>query len=154
MTLMVPLDSHPGQPADRKGLASFGWIAYQLLRGGRIMDIAQIISWLVLLVLVVVTVGIVYWLIGKPLRPILDELIRMPACTDFYCRVFAVALLFTGLGTVIGSQKFGGKDQAFMDYVWSVLGYWSGMVDELMVLALLYIVIITLLVAILRRRDG
>lgn len=117
------------------------------------MEMAQIISWLVLLALVGVTAWIVYRLIGKPLRPILDELIRMPACTDFYSRVFAVALVFTGLRTVVGSHEFGGDSNAFMEYVWSVLGNWSGMVDQLMIITLLYIVIITILVGILRRRG-
>lgn len=103
----------------------------------------------------VISVGIVlllYTLLGKSLRELLDRVIRLPAGSTFYMRALVVVLLFGALTKVISGihQK---PDDHFMEYVWAVARDTSNVFDNLIVILLVYVAIVTILVVVLKPRN-
>ncbi len=102
-----------------------------------------------------ISVGIVlliYTLLGKNLRELLDKTIRLPAGRTFYMRVLAVVLLCGALTKVISGihQK---PDDHFMVYVWAVARDISNVFDNLIVILLVYVGIVTILVVVLKPKN-
>ncbi|SRR5258708_1781019 len=99
-----------------------------------------------------ISVGIVlliYTLLGKSLRELLDKVIRLPAGSTFYMRALVLLLLCGALPKVISGvhQK---PDAHFMDYVWAVARDISNVFDNLIVILLIYMGIVTILVVVLK----
>ena len=104
---------------------------------------------------VVISVGIVlalYNLLGKGLQVLLDKVIRLPAGSTFYMRALLLILLCGALSKVISGvhQK---PDAHFMEYVWAVAGDISNVFDNLFVVLLVYVAIITVLVVVLKPKN-
>jgi hypothetical protein len=102
-----------------------------------------------------VSVGIVlilYKLLGNSLKELLDRVIRLPAGTIFYVRAFVLILLCGSFSKVISGvhQK---PDAHFMEYVWAVAHDISEVFDNLFVILLVYVAIITVLVVVLRSKN-
>ena len=97
-------------------------------------------------------VFLVYKLIGKSLRELLDKVIRIPEGTTFYLRALAVILLCVALSKVLTGvhQK---PDAQFMEYVWAVAGDISGVLENLFGALLAYVAIVTVLVVVLRPKN-
>lgn len=103
----------------------------------------------------VISVGIVlllYTLLGKSLSELLDKTIRFPAGRTFYMRALGVALLSGALTKVISGihQK---PDDHFMEYVWAVARDISNVFDNLIVILLVYVGIVTILVVVLKPKN-
>lgn len=118
------------------------------------MLMRELIGLVILIICSILSAGLFYWLVGKPLRLMLDELVKMPACTDFYCRVLWVGLIFISVGTVFDNYKVVLTDEykPLMDNVWRVVDAWGAQLSMIMVVALVYVFMITILVAALRRK--
>ena len=118
------------------------------------MLMRELIGLVILIIFSILSAWLFYWLVGKPLRLMLDELVKMPACTDFYCRVLWVGLIFISMGTVFGNYKVVLTDEykPFMDNVWRVADVWGEQLGMIMLVALVYVFMITILVAALRRK--
>ena len=104
---------------------------------------------------VIISLGIVlalYSLLGKSLRELLDKTIRLPAGSAFYLRTFILILLCGALSKVIGGvhQK---PDAHFMDYVWAVAADISNVFDNILLILLGYVVIVTVLVLVLKPKN-
>ncbi|HKW64687.1 MAG TPA: hypothetical protein VJN89_19195 [Candidatus Acidoferrum sp.] len=102
-----------------------------------------------------ISLGIVlaiYGLLGKVLRELLDKTIRLTAGSAFYLRALILILLCGALSKVIGGvhQK---PDDHFMDYVWAVAHDTSEVFDNLLLILIVYVVIVTVLVAVLRPKN-
>ena len=102
-----------------------------------------------------ISVGIVlllYTLLGRSLRELLDKTIRLPAGSTFYMRALVVVLLCGALTKVISGihQK---PDDHFMEYVWAVARDISNVFDNLIVILLVYVGIVTILVVVLKPRN-
>lgn len=102
-----------------------------------------------------ISVGIVlvlYSLLGKNLRELLDKVIRLPAGSAFYMRALVLMLLCGSLSKVISGvhQK---PDAHFMEYVWAVAGDVSGVFDNVFLILLAYVAIVTVLVVVLRPKN-
>ena len=102
-----------------------------------------------------ISVGIVlalYTLLGKSLRELLDKVIRLPAGSVFYMRALILMMLCTALSKVISGvhQK---PDDHFMEYVWAVAHDVSNVFDNLLMVLLVYVAIVTVLVVVLRPKN-
>ena len=103
----------------------------------------------------VISVGIIliiYKLLAKSLQELLDKVIRMPAGTAFYMRAFLLVLFCAALSKVVSGvhQK---PDAHFMEYVWAVATDISGVFDNLILIILAYVAVVTILVVVLRPKN-
>jgi len=102
-----------------------------------------------------ISVGIVlllYAMLGRSLRELLDKTIRLPAGSTFYMRALVVVLLCGALTKVIAGihQKPGDH---FMDYVWAVTHDISNVFDNVISILLIYVAIVTILVVVLKPKN-
>jgi hypothetical protein len=104
----------------------------------------------------VIGVGIAlvtYGLLRRNMQTLLDNLIEIPGGAAFYLRAFLLVLVAVALEKVITGVHM--KPEAhFMEYVWAVAGDLSGVFGNLFVVLLVYLGLITVLVAVLRPRHG
>ena len=113
----------------------------------------NVYGFVVLLVLSVVTGLVVLFLVRKSLRALLDDVAKLPPCTTFYTRVLAIALVFIGLGQALGTEFALEKNAAFMEYVWKVADGLSSVFGTVCLFMTAYLIVITILVSVLRRRS-
>ncbi len=94
-----------------------------------------------------------YMVIRKSVRALLDEVIKLPSGTTFYSCLLAICLFFIALSAAL-SPRFDLKpDAAFMEYVWRVAGGLSTVFSGISLFLTAYLVVITILVAVLGRRH-
>ena len=77
----------------------------------------------VFIVLLTISVAIsllVYALVRKSLRGLLDDVVKLPSVTTFYLRLFLIGLVFVALFSVLDTRFNLKEDAAFMEYVWKV----------------------------------
>jgi len=110
------------------------------------------VSFLIDVLIAVGLVLILYTVLGKNLRELLDKVIRLPAGSAFYMRALVLILLCGALSKVVSGihQK---PDAHFMEYVWAVAGDISSVFDNLFVILLAYVAIVTVLVVVLRPKN-
>jgi len=102
----------------------------------------------------ILVAGLLYRLLHPSLRGLLDEIIGLPAATDFYLRAFAIVIVFVALAAVFGAGHGDIKDGArFMEYVWSFAGGMQDVFQNLMIALLVYVTLATVLMAALRRKH-
>lgn len=104
---------------------------------------------------VAISVGIVlalYTLLEKSLRELLDKVIRLPAGGVFYMRALILIMLCGVLSKVVSGihQK---PDDHFMEYVWAVARDVSNVFDNLIMVLLVYVAVVTVLVVVLRPKN-
>ena len=114
---------------------------------------ANIYGFSALLVLAVGTALVVQLLLRKSLRALLDDVAKLPACTTFYTRVLAIGLVFIALSAVLGVSFTLGADAAFMEYVWKVAGGLSSNFGMICLYLAFHLLIVTVLVAVLKRKS-
>lgn len=104
------------------------------------------------LVISVTVILIIYNLLGKSLRELLDKVVRIPAGTSFYMRALLLVLFCTALSKVVSGihQK---PDAHFMEYVWAVATDISGVFDNLILIILAYVAVVTILVVVLKPKN-
>ena len=104
----------------------------------------------------VIGVGIalaVYAWLQSSLRQLLNNVIKMPAGTSFYLRSLALILLCSALTKVITGIHM--KPEAHVvEYVWAVASDIGGVFENLFAALLVYLALITILVVVLRPKDG
>lgn len=78
----------------------------------------------------------------------MDKTIRLPAGSAFYLRALILIMLCGALSKVISGvhQK---PDDHFIEYVWAVARDISSVFDNLLVILLVYVAIVTILVVVL-----
>src|SRR5690242_11761146 len=112
------------------------------------------IAILVSLVVVSLVVAFVDRLLRPSLRGLLEEITSLPAATDFYLRVFVMVVVLVALAAVLGAAHADLKDGArFMEYVWSVANGLQDVFQNLVIALLVYVTLITVLMAALRRKH-
>jgi len=104
----------------------------------------------------VLSIGVallVYALVRRGLHILLDETIRIPAGTSFYARLFLIGLVFLALYSVLSKPFRLAGDAAFMEYVWQIADEVSSTLVSSCIFIGVYLVLITIIVAALRRRN-
>jgi uncharacterized membrane protein len=112
------------------------------------------IVFLVSLVIVILLLVLVDRLLRPSLRGLLEDVTGLPAATEFYLRAFLLVIIFVALATVLAAGHADLKDGAhFMEYVWSVASGLQDMFSNLLIVLLVYVGLITVLMAALRRKH-
>jgi len=112
------------------------------------------IVFLASLVVVVLVLALVDRLLRPGLRGLLEEITGLPPATEFYLRAFTLVIALVGLAALIGSGHGDLKDGArFMEYVWAVAGGLQDVFQNLIIVLLVYVALITVLMASLRRKH-
>ncbi len=110
----------------------------------------------VFIVLLTISVAIsllVYALVRKSLRGLLDEVVKLPSATTFYMRLFLTGLVFIALSSALDTNFFLKKDAAFMEYIWRVADGLSSVLGFTCLFITGYLFLVTILIAVLRHRH-
>ena len=107
-------------------------------------------------ILMVISLGLTFsiWAaVSKSLKGLLDQVVKLPEGAAFYLRTFLIGLLLAaaagGLGTVFDLKA----GDPFMEYVWKVASGLESVCQYFFGFLLGYLVLITVLVAVLRSRH-
>jgi len=112
------------------------------------------IVFLVSLVIVVLLLALIDRLLRPSLRGLLEEVTGLPAATEFYLRAFVLVIVLVALAALVGAGHGDLKNDAhFMEYVWSVAAGLQDMFQNLLIVLLVYVGLITVLMAALRRKH-
>jgi len=102
------------------------------------------------------SIGIVillYALVYKSLRSLLDEVIKIPLGTVFYLRTFFLLLLLNVLSVILNVRFTFKPDTPFMEYVWQAAGNLADLLGNTGLYLLGYLTLITFIVALLRHKH-
>jgi hypothetical protein len=111
------------------------------------------IAFLATLVLSILIVLLIDLLLRPGLRGLLEEIVALPAATEFYLRAFAIVLVFVGIGAVLGNSSDLKDGARFMEDVWAIAARLKDVFQNLFVVLLVYVGLITVLMAALRRKQ-
>lgn len=95
----------------------------------------------------------IYALLRSDLRTLLDKTIRLPAGTSFYLRTLILVLILSAISKVIGASADLKPDAHFIEYVWAVASHMSDVLENLIVLLVIYVALVTLLVIVLKPKN-
>jgi cbb3-type cytochrome oxidase subunit 3 len=113
----------------------------------------NISGFVVLLIISIAIALIVYALARKSLRSLLEEVVKLPSGTTFYMRLFLIGLVFIALSSALDVQFDLKEKAAFMEYVWRVADGLSSTFGITCLFIVGYLLLITILVAVLRKRN-
>jgi hypothetical protein len=91
---------------------------------------------------------LVFALLEKPVRDLLDRLTNMPEVTVFYTRVLALVLLLIAMKRAV--LFIDHPADAWMS-VWTVMSNWNDVMEPMFVALLVFAALMTILVGVLRR---
>lgn len=115
--------------------------------------IANVCGFVILLILSIGIAFVVQLLLRKSLRSLLEEVVQLPPGTTFYTRLLVIGLFFIALSSAL-NVKFDLKaDAAFMEYVWKIAEGLSSVFGMTCLFLTGFLLLITILVAVLRRRH-
>ena len=107
-------------------------------------------------ILLVISFGLTFaiWAaVSKSLQGLLNQVVKLPDGTTFYLRTFLIGLLLAvgagGVGTVFNLKA----GDPFMEYVWKVASGLESVCQYFFGFLLGYLVLITVLVAVLRAKH-
>jgi len=87
------------------------------------------------------------------LRGLVEQIIELPAATDFYLRAFILVVFLAVLSVAAGTHPDLKDSPHFMEYVWSVAGRLQEVLQNLLIVLLVYVALIVVLTAALRRKQ-
>ncbi len=111
------------------------------------------IVFLASLVVAVVLLILVDRLLRPGLRGLLEDVTALPAATEFYLRAFALAIVFIALASVLGANPDLKDNAHFMEDVWAVAAVLHDVFQNLLTVILVYVALMTVLMASLRRKH-
>jgi len=111
----------------------------------------------VVLVVVFLVSILVLFLLDHFLRPVLrgllDETLGLPPATAFYVRAFVIVLALVIISGTLGTHSDFKNSPHFMEYVWAAAGRLQDVFQNLFIVLLVYVGLITVLMAALRRKP-
>ncbi len=108
------------------------------------------------LIFSVISVGIaflIYIIVRKYLKDILDHIIKIPSATVFYSRIFFFSLIFPALGKALNTSFKMEENTATMEYVWKLIRELDDVLIVIGVFAFIFLMYITVLIAALRYKK-
>lgn len=94
-----------------------------------------------------------YALVAKSLREMLDEILKLPSATTFYMRSLLLLFVCVGISSTADSSIEISDDTPLMQYVWQIDSVFSEVFGFLVGIFVAYLIIITILTSVLRRRN-
>ena len=116
--------------------------------------VENIYGFAVLFILSLATALIVHLLVRKSLRDLLDDTFKLPSGTTFYTRILLIGLYLIALAAAVKTNFNLKEGSAFMEYVWKVGDGLSSAFGNICLFIAGYLLLITILVAVLRRKRG
>lgn len=113
----------------------------------------NMVGFIVLLVLSSVTALVAIALLRKSLCVLLDDVVKLPSCTTFYTRVLSIGLVFIALSAALGTKFDLKGGAASMEYVWKVADGLSSAFGQTCLFLTAFLIVVTILVAVMRRRG-
>lgn len=114
----------------------------------------NIYGFAILFILSLATALVVHLLVRKNLRVLLENTIKIPSGTTFYIRVLLIGLYLLALAAAVQTNFNLKEGSAFMEYAWKVADGLSSAFGNMCLFLVGYLLLITILVAVLRRRRG
>jgi len=114
--------------------------------------IANVSSFGILLMLSLGVAFALQLILRKSLCSLLDEVVQIPPGTTFYTRLLVIGLFFTALSSSLNVRFDLKADAAFMEYVWKIAGGLSSVFGGTCLFLTGFLLMITILVAVLGRR--
>lgn len=111
------------------------------------------IAFLAALVVATLIVLLIDRLLRPGLRGLLEETVALPAATEFYLRAFAIVVVCVALSNILDTYSDLKDGARFMEYVWAVADRLKHVFEGLLAILLVYVGLITVLLAALRRRQ-
>ena len=105
------------------------------------------------LVLAAVLLTLMDRLLRPGLRGLLEDVTALPAAAEFYLRAFTLAIVLIALAAVFGTNPDLKGGVHFMEYVWSVAAVLQDVFQNLLIVLLVYVALITVLLVSLRRKH-
>lgn len=100
---------------------------------------------------VVLCVGLailVFAFLEKPLRQLMDQLVRLEPATTFYVRVMALVLVLLAMKRAV---SFIDKPNDAWGSAWTLMSNWADVMEPFTTVVLVFAGLITVLAAVLRR---
>lgn len=113
---------------------------------------ANIVCFAITLVVCVGVALLVLLLIWRSLAGLLNELLKLPPATMFYLRVLAIVMTFGAVSGALGKYDLK-KEAVFIEYVWRLAEGLSAALTNMSLYLAEYLLLVTVLVAVLRRRH-
>lgn len=113
----------------------------------------NIFGFVILLTISIAISLLVYVLVRKSLRGLLDEVVKLPSGTTFYMRLFLIGLVFIALSSALDTNFAMKKDAAFMEYMWRVADGLSSVLGFSCLFITGYLFLATILITVLRHRH-
>lgn len=116
--------------------------------------VPNIIGFIVLLVISIGVAFLVYALVQKYLRALLDKVVKVKAGTAFYIRIFTIGLVFIALSAALDVEFSLKQGAVIMEYVWKVADGLSKVFGQTTLFIFGYLILITILIAVLGSKHG
>ena len=112
----------------------------------------NIFGFVILLIISISAALLVYMLIQRYLRALLDKVIRIKAGTAFYVRIFLIGLVFIALSAALDVEFSLKQGAVVMEYVWKVADGLSNVFGQTTLFIFGYLILVTVLIAALRKK--
>jgi hypothetical protein len=114
----------------------------------------NIYGFAVLFILSLATALVVLLLVRRSLRDLLDDTVKLPSGTTFYTRILFIGLFLIALAAAVKTNFNLKEGSAFMEYAWRVADGLSSVFGYICLFIVGYLILVTILVAALRRKRG
>ena len=114
---------------------------------------SNLCAFLVLLAISLVYAAILWAILDKNLRGLIDKVVKIPEAASFYASAFGIALLSVIFSKVFDTAFQFKADAHKMEYVWQVADGLAGVLENAAYLLAIFLFIVTLLVMVLKRKN-
>ena len=115
------------------------------------MALYNVIASLIAIAISAAIALLIYRLLSSSLRRLLDDVIGPSNGSVFYLRAFALTLVLAAFGGLTDVDQ---ADANFMEYVWASATRIFSQTSQFMVVLLIYVGFVTILLSVLRPRNG
>jgi len=117
------------------------------------MSAHNLTGFVILLALSLILTFTIWALVSKSLQGLLNQALKLPDGTTFYLRSFLIGLLLAAFAGALGTTFNFKPSDPFMEYVWKVAAGLHEACELCLGLLLGYLVLVTILVAVLRAKH-
>ncbi len=111
-----------------------------------------IVYWTTLILAVLLAV-ILHRALRAALRGLLEDVVALPAGTQFYLRAFAIVVFFAALAAAVSSRSDLKEGARVMEYVWAIGAGVKEILENLFIVLLVFVGLVVVLTAALRRKH-
>jgi hypothetical protein len=115
--------------------------------------IPQKIVYLAILILAILIAIMLHRLLRIALRGLLEDVVALPAGTEFYSRAFGIVVFFAALAAAVGAHPDVKEGARFMEYIWAIGAGLQEIFQSLFIVLLVFVALMVVLTAALRRKH-